>query len=163
MIPSAQWVARGSARRTESTHHHDHGDDCVGSGNRHYAIFGPALCRDLAPHSCERLTEMPPCHGTVIHARWSGEALWSSLAAVWPAGLHLPHEHAICEPKAGDVLLYAGHLSELEFLIPYGTAGFSSKAGLLKGNPVADDRRSALGSPRTGSLRSVEGSNAISD
>lgn len=94
------------------------------------------LCRDLAPHSCERLMNMLPHHGTVLHARWSGEALWSPLSAVWPAGQHLPCEHATCEPKPGDILLYAGDLSEPELLIPYGTARFSSKAGLLEGNPV---------------------------
>jgi hypothetical protein len=98
--------------------------------------FSATLRRDLAPHSCERLMKMLPYCGSVIHARWSGEALWSPLAAVWPAGLQLPQEHATCEPKAGDVLLYAGDLSEPELLIPYGTARFSSKAGLLEGNPV---------------------------
>lgn len=90
---------------------------------------------------------MLPYHGTVIHARWSGEALWSPLSAVWPAGERLPREHATCEPKAGDILLYAGDLSEPELLIPYGTARFSSKAGLLEGNPVLriDDPLPVLG------------------
>jgi hypothetical protein len=79
---------------------------------------------------------MLPYRGTVIHARWSGEALWSPLAGAWPAGQHLPPENATSEPKAGDVLLYAGELSEPELLIPYGTARFAGKAGSLEGNPV---------------------------
>jgi hypothetical protein len=104
------------------------------------------LRRDLAPRSCECLLNMLPYHGTVIHARWSGEALWSPLAAVWPAGEQLPREQATCEPKAGEVLLYAGDMSEPELLLPYGTARFASKAGLLEGNPVLtiDDPLSVL-------------------
>lgn len=104
------------------------------------------LRRDLAPHSCERLLSMLPYQGVVIHARWSGEALWSPLGAAWPAGQHLPREHATNEPKAGNVLLYAGELSEPELLIPYGTTRFASKAGLLEGNPVLtiDDPLSVL-------------------
>lgn len=91
---------------------------------------------DLAPQSCECLISMLPYSGTVIHARWSGEALWSPLAGSWPAGRHIPREHATAEPKVGDILLYAGDLSEPELLIPYGTTRFGSKAGLLEGNPV---------------------------
>ncbi len=94
------------------------------------------LRADLAPRSCERLMSMLPNDGNAIHARWSGEALWSPLAAVWTAGLRLPREHATAEPKAGEVLLYAGGLSEPELLIPYGTVRFAAKAGPLEGNPV---------------------------
>lgn len=108
--------------------------------------FSATLRCDLAPRSCEQLMKMLPYQGAVIHARWSGEALWCPLAAVWPAALHLPQEHATCEPNAGKVLLYAGDLSEPELLIPYGTTRFSSKAGILEGNPVLtiDDPLSAL-------------------
>lgn len=90
--------------------------------------------------------DLLPYHGTVIHARWSGEALWSPLAAAWPVGQHLPREYATFEPKTGDILLYAGDLSEPELLIPYGTSRFASKAGLLEGNPVLtlDDSFSGL-------------------
>jgi Protein of unknown function (DUF3830) len=94
------------------------------------------LRRDLAPQSCECLFGMLPYSGNVIHARWSGEALWSPLAGGWAAGRQIPREHATSEPKVGDILLYAGDLSEPELLIPYGTARFCSKAGLLEGNPV---------------------------
>lgn len=104
------------------------------------------LRRDLAPQSCESLMRILPYNGAVIHARWSGEALWSPLAGSWPAGRHVPREHATCEPKIGDVLLYAGDLSEPELLIPYGTTRFCCKAGLLEGNPVLtiDDPLSVL-------------------
>ena len=108
--------------------------------------FSAVLHRDLAPHSCARLMRMLPYRGAVIHARWSGEALWSPLGGAWAGSVDFPRENATSEPKAGQVLLYAGDLSEPELLIPYGTARFASKAGSLEGNPVLtiDDPLSAL-------------------
>jgi hypothetical protein len=108
--------------------------------------FSATLRRDLAPHACECLISMLPYRGTVIHARWSGEALWSPLGDAWPGGRRLAPENATYEPKAGQVLLYAGEVSEPELLIPYGTARFASKAGPLAGNPVLtiDDPAAAL-------------------
>jgi len=100
------------------------------------ARFSATLRRDLAPHSCERLLGMLPYRGTVIHARWSGEALWSPLGDAWPDGQCLAPENATSGPRAGEILLYAGDASEPELLIPYGTARFASKAGSLEGNPV---------------------------
>jgi Protein of unknown function (DUF3830) len=99
-------------------------------------IFQARLRRDLAPHSCARLQELLPYRGTIIHARWSGEACWSSLAAVWPFGSILPPEHATEHPEPGQVLLFAGALSEPELLIAYGPSRFASEAGPLAGNPV---------------------------
>ena len=100
------------------------------------ARFAAALRRDLAPNSCECLLSLLPYRGTVVHARWSGEALWSPLAGAWPAGRCLAPESATCAPKAAEVLLYGGDLSEPELLIAYGTARFAGKTGLLRGNPV---------------------------
>lgn len=100
------------------------------------ARFSATLRRDLAPHSCECLLSLLPYRGNVIHARWSGEALWSPLGEAWPAGRCLAPEGATCEPRAAEVLLYGGNSSEPELLIPYGTARFASKAGPLRGNPV---------------------------
>lgn len=100
------------------------------------ARFAATLRRDLAPHSCARLLSMLPYRGTLIHARWSGEALWSPLGDAWPDGPYLAPENATSEPRAGEILLYAGDASEPELLIPYGTARFACKAGSLEGNPV---------------------------
>lgn len=110
------------------------------------ARFSATLRRDLAPHSCECLVNLLPYRGAVVHARWSGEAVWSPLAATWPAGRCLEPENATCDPKAGEVLLYAGDLSEPELLIAYGTARFAGNAGSLRGNPVLtiDDPLAAL-------------------
>jgi hypothetical protein len=77
-----------------------------------------------------------PYRGTVLHARWSGEALWSPLGASWPAEALLPPERATGEPRPGQLLLYAGRHSEPEILIPYGETRFACKAGALLGNPV---------------------------
>lgn len=112
--------------------------------------FSARLRYDLAPRSCECLMALLPYSGDVIHARWSGEALWSPLAAVVPAGLVLPPENPRGEPLPGEVLLYAGERSEPELLIAYGTTRFASKGGPLEGNQVITiedrlERMTALG------------------
>ena len=98
--------------------------------------FPARLRHDLAPRSCEGLLALLPYSGAVIHARWSGEALWSPLAAAWPADLLLPPENPRGTPRPGEVLLYAGERSEPELLIVYGTSRFACKAGPLEGNQV---------------------------
>ena len=77
-----------------------------------------------------------PYAGTVLHARWSGEAIWSPLRAAWPAASLLPRENAIGEPRPGQILLYAGPDSEPELLVAYGQTRFASGFGPLYGNPV---------------------------
>lgn len=98
--------------------------------------FPARLLRDQAPRSCKVLMALLSYSGKVIHARWSGEALWSPLAEVWTLGLVLPLESPGTLLRPGEVLLYAGGRSEPELLIPYGTSRFASKAGPLEGNPV---------------------------
>ncbi len=109
-------------------------------------FFQARFRRDVAPRSCARLEEVLPYHGKIIHARWSGESCWSPLAAVWPSGSILSPENATCHPAPGEVLLFAGELSEPELLIAYGPSHFASKAGPLAGNPVLtiEDRLSRL-------------------
>lgn len=99
-------------------------------------VFDAILRTDLAPRSCEILSGMMPLHGEVIHARWSGESVWSPLAATWPEGLILPAERPTHDPRPGDVLLFGGEISEPELLICYGPTRFASVAGPLAGNPV---------------------------
>ncbi|HEV2112372.1 MAG TPA: DUF3830 family protein [Gammaproteobacteria bacterium] len=98
--------------------------------------FPARLRQDLAPRSCDCLRALLPYAGSVIHARWSGEALWAPLAAVMPPDLVLPRENARNQPAPGEILLYAGELSEPELLITYGTSRFACQAGTLHGNPV---------------------------
>jgi hypothetical protein len=98
--------------------------------------FTARLRPDLAPRSCECLLGLLPYSRKLIHARWSGEALWSPLGDAFPKGLTLPAENAQAGPAPGEILLYAGSQSEPELLIPYGISRFACKAGPLQGNPV---------------------------
>lgn len=98
--------------------------------------FVAHLRTDLAPVSCRVLLDMMPLHREVIHARWSGESMWSPLSDIWPAALKLPAESATDRPRVGEVLLFGGELSEPELLICYGPTRFASVAGSLAGNPV---------------------------
>ena len=86
--------------------------------------------------SSRALMQLLPYSGTVLHARWSGEAIWSPLQTSWPAESLLPEESAVAEPRPGQLLLYAGPHSEPEILIAYGETRFASRFGGLRGNPV---------------------------
>jgi len=67
-----------------------------------------------------------------MHARWSGEAAWMPLGF----RVRLDSENATAYPHPGQLLLYAGDISEPELLIPYGACAFASRAGALAGNHV---------------------------
>ena len=98
--------------------------------------FTAKLRRDLAPRSCEYLLSLLPYRGRVLHARWSGEALWAPLVDVVPSGLSLPRESAVAEPAPGQALLYAGERSVPELYMPYGVNRFACQHGPLEGNLV---------------------------
>ncbi len=121
-------------------------DTYFSTDNDRITPFPGSVGRDLAPRSCARLEELLPYHGKIIHARWSGESCWSPLAAIWRSGSILPPENATCHPAPGEILLFAGELSEPELLIAYGPSRFASKAGPLAGNPVLaiEDRLAQL-------------------
>lgn len=87
----------------------------------------------LAPRSAALLADMLPLERPVLHARWSGEAAWMPLGP----RLALDPENAKAYPQPGEILLYAGAISEPELLIPYGACAFASRAGALAGNHVA--------------------------
>jgi hypothetical protein len=72
-----------------------------------------------------------PYEATVIHARWSGEALWIPTGE--RPGAPEP-ENLLDQPGAGQLLWYGGGISEPELLIPYGGARFACAAGPLGGN-----------------------------
>lgn len=94
--------------------------------------FQARLRSDLSPVTCGWLGAALPLRLTLLHARWSGEACWAPLGLA--AGL--PHENVTRHPAPGEVLLYAGGVSEPEMLLAYGPVSFASKAGALAGNPV---------------------------
>jgi Protein of unknown function (DUF3830) len=84
-----------------------------------------------APITCARFQTMLPFERQLLHARWSGEAVWVPLGT---GALDIPPENATSYPLVGEMLLYPGGVSESEILIPYGSTHFSSKAGRLAGN-----------------------------
>ncbi len=96
--------------------------------------FRARLETDLAPKTCEAVRQLLPIKAQIIHARWSGEAMWI------PGGdvrLGLDYENNTSHPAPGELLLYPGGRSEMEILVPYGPAQFASKAGQLSGNHFA--------------------------
>lgn len=99
-------------------------------------IFSAQLRRDLAPLACAHLERLLPYRGKIIHARWSGEALWSPLEAVWPTKRVVPPENSTASPAPGQILLYSGETSEPELLLAYGAVRFACRAGSIAGNPV---------------------------
>lgn len=87
-----------------------------------------------ASRTVEALRRLVPLDGHLLHVRWSGEAVWLPLGA---RDLGVGYENATSHPAPGEVLIYAGPLSECELLIPYGACSFASRAGPLAGNHVA--------------------------
>lgn len=85
-----------------------------------------------APLSCQWLKEHLPFEGKLTQARWSGEAAWYPLRTQ----LRLERENALNHPKPGQILLYAGEVSEPEILFPYGFCKFAWQGGPLMGNHV---------------------------
>jgi hypothetical protein len=96
--------------------------------------FHARLLEVEAPRTCERLLASLPIEGRVIHARWSGEAIWFPMKEF---GIDAPAENQTSHPSRGDLLYYPGGISEKELLIPYGSTFFSSKVGQLQGNHFA--------------------------
>lgn len=97
-------------------------------------VFKAKLHTDKAPETCRMLLEKMPITGKAIQARWSGEAAWLEMN---PYGIEAPQENATSYPGPGQLLYYPGGVSEKEILIPYGSAIFASKFGLLPGNHFA--------------------------
>lgn len=98
--------------------------------------FAARLQSELAPHSCECVMGLLPYSGPLIHACWSGEALWSPLREALPPELVLPPESCRHQPARGEIVLFVGERSEPELLIVYGTSRFACKSGALEGNPL---------------------------
>jgi hypothetical protein len=97
-------------------------------------VFKAGLLSDRAPKTCRLLLEKMPIKGKAIQARWSGEAAWLQMD---PYDVKAPQENATSYPGPGQLLYYPGGVSEKEILIPYGSACFASKFGLLPGNHFA--------------------------
>lgn len=106
--------------------------------------FGARLETDDAPETCAWFVDHLPFISKVIHARWSGEAVWIPLGDLQPG--FAPENHT-AHPSKGDVLFYPGGISETEILLTYGSAAFASKMGPLAGNhflTITDGREQLL-------------------
>lgn len=89
---------------------------------------------EAAPRTCAAILAMLPMRTKLIHARWSGEAMWIPMGE---RSLGIGSENATSHPAPGQLLLYPGGLSEMEILVPYGSTLFASKVGQLAGNHFA--------------------------
>lgn len=93
--------------------------------------FTGRLELQLAPRTCAAFTERLPFRGTLMQARWSGEAAWIPLGDF---DFGVTAENSMSEPAPGQLLLYPASVSETEILFPYGECRFASKFGPLSGN-----------------------------
>lgn len=90
-----------------------------------------ARFEQTAPLTVEWFSARLPFHSQVIHARWSGEAVWIPLGDLDSV---LPFENHTRFPSRGDLLFHPGGISETELLFAYGSAAFASKMSELAGN-----------------------------
>jgi hypothetical protein len=96
-------------------------------------LFLARLERERAPATVAALLRILPLSGSLLQARWSGEAAWMPLGSL---DLGVGAENDSQRPAPGHILLYPRGISETEILIPYGETVFASKAGPLRGNHV---------------------------
>jgi hypothetical protein len=94
-------------------------------------VFEARLESADAPATCAWFEQQLPFTSRVIHARWSGEAVWVPLGDLASG---LPYENHTAHPSRGEVLFHPGGISETEILMVYGNASFASKMGPLAGN-----------------------------
>ena len=96
--------------------------------------FTARLEDQRAPKTCAALLRILPLKSSMIQARWSGESGWIPLGDL---DLGFAYENATSHPAPGELLFYAGGLSETEILFPYGATLFASRVGQLAGNHFA--------------------------
>ena len=96
-------------------------------------LFMARLERERAPASVAALLRLLPLSGSLLQARWSGEAAWMPLGSL---DVGVGAENDTQRPARGQILLHPLGISETEILIPYGETVFASKAGALRGNHV---------------------------
>jgi hypothetical protein len=84
-----------------------------------------------SPRTVDAFIAKLPWRGQLVHARWSGEALWMPLG---DTTLYESYEDPTSYPAPGQVLWHPAGVSEAELLVPYGPTRFASKAGQLAGN-----------------------------
>lgn len=111
------------------------------------ADFKAIFRDDLSPEACTEVRRRLPLIGRVLHARWSGEAMWLPLGFNFP---EIRSEHATSYPAPGDILITGPGASEAEILIAYGPCRFESRTGQLAGSPVLSIREDLVGLAKVG-------------
>jgi hypothetical protein len=96
-------------------------------------VFMAKLERERAPATVAALLRLLPLSGSLLQARWSGEAAWMPLGSL---DVGVGAENDTQHPAPGQILLHPMGISETEILIPYGETVFASKVGPLRGNHV---------------------------
>jgi hypothetical protein len=84
-----------------------------------------------ASKTCEAFRQRLPFEGSLVHVRWSGEALWIPLGDY---DFGVGYENHTSYPAPGQILLHPQGISETEILLAYGSVRFASKVGQLAGN-----------------------------
>jgi len=120
--------------------------------------FRARLEEELAPRTCAALRRLLPLEEKLCQARWSGESAWVPLGDLETG---LGPENANSYPAPGELLLYAGGLSETEILLPYGGTLFSSIVGQLAGNHFLTVTEGREGLRELGGLVLWEGAQEI--
>ena len=95
--------------------------------------FMARLEQERAPKPVAALLRLLPLSGSLLQARWSGEAAWMPLGSLETG---VGAENDTQRPAPGQILLHPIGISETEILVPYGETVFASKAGPLRGNHV---------------------------
>lgn len=95
--------------------------------------FTARLERERAPQTVAAFLRLLPLSGSLLQARWSGEAAWMPLGSL---DIGVGAENDTQRPAPGQILIHPRGISETEILIPYGKTEFASKAGPLRGNHV---------------------------
>ena len=93
--------------------------------------FAARLEEEAARDTVAAFRRLLPLESRLIHARWSGEACWIPFGEL---DVGLGPENATSYPAPGQLLFYAGGVSETEILFPYGGTCFASIVGQLAGN-----------------------------
>ena len=96
-------------------------------------MFVARLETERAPATVAAFLRLLPLSGSLLQARWSGEAAWMPLGSL---EVGVGAENDTQRPLPGQILLHPNGISETEILIPYGETVFASKAGPLRGNHV---------------------------
>ena len=121
--------------------------------------FAARIEEEAAPESVAAFRRLLPLETRIIHARWSGEAMWIPWGDL---DVGVGPENATSYPAPGELLLYPGGVSETELLFPYGSTSFASKAGPLAGNHFASVVEGGERLRELGRLALWEGAQAIS-